>query len=135
MKLVSFHVGLTPGFGFSDFHLGRYRLARHLGTKLIGVLDVDPKYARQLLLAEPSDFPSGRVPLYVCECCADLDCGAITVKVVRAEDAFVWSDFAHEAPHAEGPAPSTEVLRRTGPFAFDATQYRSALQPYARSRR
>lgn len=134
MTSVSFHIGVTEGFSFSDFHLGKYRLAKHLGTSRISALDVDPKYARQMLLMEPSDFPSGRVALYVCECCADLGCGAITVQVERVNESFAWSKFAFEAPYAEGPAESTDVERRTGPFVFDAADYVSALRPYTMPR-
>ncbi len=51
-------------------------------------------YVRGLLLRAPSPFDSGRHPLYVCECCADLGCGALAVRVTEVDDCFVWSDLA-----------------------------------------
>lgn len=133
MRLSSFQVGYTPGMRSVDFHVGRYRLAKHLGTTRLNALDADPKYARQLLLEEPSDFPSRRVPLFVCERCADLDCGAITVAVDIAAGVVTWAEFGQEAPY-EGSLSVPDVYARTGPFFFDAVEYRSALLPYARRR-
>lgn len=134
MKRVSFRINPAPGSGFSDFLVGRYQLAKHFGTAHVGVLDVDPRYARQLLLSEPSDFPSFRVPLYVCELCGDLDCGAITVHVSRAPDGIVWRDFGTESPSSGGPRFDSDVLARTGPLVFDEDEYRRSLIPFTRRR-
>jgi hypothetical protein len=133
MKLSSFRVGNTPGIRTSDFHIGRYCLAKHFATSAVNALDAGAKYARQLLLAEPSDFPSGRVPVFVCECCADLGCGATTVAVEIADGIVTWQDFGIEVPYGDNPIVS-EVYARTGPFHFDLTDYRSALLPYCRRR-
>ncbi|HET9957268.1 MAG TPA: hypothetical protein VFQ61_22375 [Polyangiaceae bacterium] len=123
----------TPGIHTSDFHIGRYRLAKHFATSAINALDVDPKYARQLLLESASEFPSGRVPLFVCECCADLSCGAITVAVEIADGLVTWRDFGRETPYASVPA-FPEIYARTGPFYFELTAYRSTLRPYSHTR-
>jgi hypothetical protein len=133
MKLSSFHIGNTPGVRTTDFHVGRYCLAKHFAISAINALDASPKYARQLLLEEPSDFPSGRVPIFVCECCADLACGARTVAVEIADDIVTWRDFGLEAPYGETLV-VPEIYARTGPFYFDLTAYRSALRPYTRAR-
>src|SRR5512147_153210 len=115
MRLSSFHVGNTPGIRTTDFHVGRYCLAKHFATSAVNGLDVDPKYARQLLRDVASDFASGRVPLFVCERCASLDCGAITVAVEVDSGVVTWRDFAIEAPcQAELTVP--EIYARTGPF-------------------
>jgi len=59
-------------------------------------------YAKQLLLKKPAELENGRVPLYVCNCCADIGCGAVTVKVVQEGDYFVWSSFGYENNYEEG---------------------------------
>jgi len=133
MNLSSFHVGSTPGIRTTDFHVGRYRLAKHLGTTSLNALDADPKYARQLLLEEPSEFQSGRIPIFVCERCAGLDCGATTVAVEILEGVVTWSQFGREVPDRDSLLVS-EIDARTGPFHFDLTEYRSALRPYTRAR-
>lgn len=133
MKLSSFRVGNTPGVRSTDFHIGRYCLAKHFATSAMNAIDASTKYARQLLLTEPSDFPSGRVPIFVCECCAGLDCGATTVAVKIGDGVVTWQDFRMEAPYDEGRVVS-EVYARTGPFHFDLVDYRSALLPYTRHR-
>ena len=134
MRLSSFRVGNTPGIRTSDFHIGRYCLAKHFATSAVNALDASPKYARQLLLAEPSDFPSGRIPIFVCECCAGLDCGATTVAVEIGDGVVTWQDFGREVPY-ENDLIVSEVHARTGPFHFDLTDYRSALLPYTRRRK
>jgi hypothetical protein len=133
MKLSSFRVGTTPGVRTTDFHIGRYCLAKHFATSEVNALDANPKYARQLLLAEPSDFPSGRIPIFVCERCAGLDCGATTVAVTIGDGVVTWQDFGIEVPYGDNLIVS-EVYARSGPFHFDLTDYRSALLPYGRRR-
>ena len=61
------------------------------------------RYTRQLLLRAPTELPSGRCPIYVCERCGDLGCGAITVRVTEVEDCFVWSELRIEGPTSESP--------------------------------
>jgi hypothetical protein len=134
VKLSSFYIGSTPGIRTSDFHVGRYRLAKHLGTSSINVVDASPEYTRQLLLDVPSAFPSGRVAIFVCERCAGLDCGAITVAIEVENGIVTWKDFGNEAPGSEPPS-FPDLYARTGPFYFDETAYRSALRPHARGRR
>jgi len=82
-----------PGASFVDFKTGRLTLSKHLGLSGIGVLSIDRKYAAQLLLKQKSELDSGRVPLFVCECCADLGCGALTAKIERVSGTVRWSEF------------------------------------------
>ncbi len=108
-------------------------MAVHLGIKdEIGSLDVDPNYAKQLLLKVPSELKSGRVPLYVCSCCADLGCGATTVLVEDLGDQIKWSQFGRES-NWEDDLFQSEYMKRTGPFYFDKTEYESAISPYTKA--
>lgn len=117
---------------FSDFKIGKIKLAAHLGIKgEICSLDVDLNYAKQLLLKIPSELKSGRVPLYVCSCCADLGCGATTVLVEDLDSQIKWSQFGRESNWEEGFYQS-EYMKRTGPFYFDKTEYNSVIIPYTK---
>lgn len=117
---------------YPDFKIGKLNLAVHLDVgKSIGVLSVDKRYAKQLLLKEASELESGRIPLYVCECCADLGCGAITVLIEQKDGCITWSDFRSEG-YAIDEAFQSEYMKRTGPFYFDKEEYFSAILPYSK---
>jgi len=114
---------------FTDFKIGKIKLAPHLDIDDFSVLDISPSFVRQLLLQEPSTLKSNRVPIYVCKCCGDLSCGATTVKVERTEESFIWSDFRRESDYEDGWSQS-DYMSRTGPFEFEKENYMSTLQPY-----
>ena len=117
---------------YPDFKIGSVELAKHLGIKEAhGVLAVSSAFAKQLLLKEPSDLESDRIPLYVCNCCADLGCGALTVKVQKFDGYFIWSDFGYENNHEVGFS-QNDFMKRTGPFKFEADNYISVVQPYSK---
>jgi hypothetical protein len=118
-----------PGHSFPDFKIGRIVLSRHFGITRIGVLSLDKNFGRQLLLRQPSAFRSGRVPLYVCACCADLGCGALTVSVEKTDGGIVWRDFGWEWTDGGGIS-QPGYLAGAGPYVFDAGEYRTALHPY-----
>ena len=130
-----------------EFLVGSYRLARHFDLPLakppalggephgfVSVLSdgVPPRrrktFARALSLLEPSEFESGRVPLYTCYC-GDLGCGAVTVAVSESGDRVHWSDFGMESNWEAGFSPS-DYMKRTGPFEFDRSDYLLALASY-----
>ena len=81
-----------------------------------------------LLPEQPPDL-DGRVAIFVCWVCGDLDCGAVTVVIERDGDEIVWRDLAHSYPdwdsvdeawvHRE--YPDLSELR------FDSTAYRAAI--------
>jgi hypothetical protein len=91
--------------------------------------DVEAGHARQLLLREPSELPTGRCPLFVCELCGDLGCGAITARVTRVEDCYVWSELSSESPLESGPARWLGVERD---FYFAVEEYEALLMPLTR---
>ena len=134
LKDVNFELVSTSSIkleraSFTDYKLGRIVLSKHLAISLVGSLDVSPSYARQLLLREPSDFPSGRVPIFVCELCGDLACGAVVVRVEAEGECFVWSEFGYESPYSDKRSTNV-IMDRIGPFRFDAEVYRAALSAY-----
>lgn len=116
------------------FKVGRLVLPRHWG---LGEWEVSaltrPGVAKQLCLQVPSEFPSGRIPLYVCRC-GDLQCGAVTVRVSEEGGLIRWAEFGREAPYAwEGESQElhqSEYMARTGPFEFERDAYRYALSPF-----
>lgn len=115
---------------FEDFKVGRLALSKHLALGDVGVLSLDPqRYSRQLLLKQPSDLRSGRVPLYVCAMCGDLGCGALTVQVTLIGEGFVWQDFRYEG-FSTSEAHVSDIMARLGPFVFEAEAYRSLLRPF-----
>ena len=120
----------NPSVYFVDFKLGRIVLSKHLDIETnVGVLSVNDIYAKQLLLKEPSEFTSERIPLYVCGCCADLGCGALTVEVEEIEEGIIWRDFGWEGLDSDNYSQS-DYMARTGPFIFDKNQYKNVLHPY-----
>lgn len=111
-----------------DFAIGRIVLGKHLGLKdMVCAIGKSRAYARQLRLDETSEFPSGRVPLFICPC-GDLECGALTVALTATERHVTWSDFGREAPGTT--INQDEILKRLGPFTFDRDAYRYALSAY-----
>lgn len=85
------------------------------------------KFFAQLLLREPSELPSGRVPLYICPECADLGCGAVSVRITKSDDSFVWSDFSFENNYEIEGADSCPDLRD---FVFQKSEYYRALNRF-----
>ncbi len=72
------------------FKIGSIELTKHLNIKEEhGVLAVNKAFAKQLLLKKPSELESKRVPPYVCNCCSDLGCGALTVNVEKIDDYYI----------------------------------------------
>lgn len=56
----------------------------------------DRDHIEQLTLVRPSHLKTGRVCLYVCPECGDIDCGALTVDIVDSGDQLIWRLFANE---------------------------------------
>jgi len=120
-------VGGSPrGFVINGRSLGEFV---ELGNRLC-VFSVERStmrsYVKQLLLRERSALPSGRCPLYVCERCGDLGCGAVSVRVSEVEDCFVWSELSYES--FSGASPITwrdERLERD--FYFARADYLAAI--------
>lgn len=86
--------------------------------------EIEIRFARSLLLREPSPLPSGRVPLYICAECGDLGCQALSARVVLENDLFTWTEFAFEANYDSGPATAFLAIRS---FKFERHTYEASL--------
>lgn len=81
---------------------------------------------RQLLLKEKSELESGRVPIYICPECGDLGCGALTVKITKEGEDFVWSEFGFEDNYEDGILEQEKI----GPFRFNKIDYYNLFSRY-----
>ena len=75
-------------------------------------------------LKEKSELSSGRIMLYVCPECGDIDCGAVTAKINDYGDRIIWSEFAFETENNG----ITETFDQIQAIEFDRASYFSAFQ-------
>lgn len=119
---------------FLDFKIDRRRLSSLLDVRdrpsVLGWLarKDERRYVRQLLGREPSDFATGRVPLYICPECADLGCGAVTVRVIIEGDTVTWSELSLESPMDSSPIKCPWPVPES--FSFELAQYRNVLSRF-----
>lgn len=52
---------------------------------------------KEFRLQQRTRLLGGRIELYICECCGDLGCGAITVKIMDRGDKIIWTYFANQS--------------------------------------
>lgn len=83
--------------------------------------------ANNFLLNGSSDIDNGRVMLYVCPECGDIGCGAITIKITKSSDGYVWSDFAYENNY-DTAMTDRDSYKNIGPFIFAAKQYEKIIE-------
>jgi hypothetical protein len=105
--------------------------ARRVGYDLVSVLTREglrkevQRSHKRLMLEEAADFPNNRRSILVCGECGDLGCGALSVVIDSFGDSVTWSNFGYENTYEE--QVRLEKLESLGPFRFDLTKYRSAL--------
>lgn len=114
---------------FLDFVIDGESLYEKLGRGNISPLgwftpQENLRIVNQLLLKQESELPGNRYPLYVCAECGDLGCGAITAVIESEENKIIWKDFGYQNNYEEEIHP----VRFSGMFAFDESQYRTALE-------
>ncbi|MET7457279.1 oxidoreductase [Streptomyces sp. NPDC005574] len=117
---------------FTDFVVdGRPLLFRLSDLDAVSPLtsDVPPETLtariRELLLEADAPLPGRRHLVYGCPDCQDPACGAVTAVIARSGDDYVWRDFAWRSGAPTGPR--LDALHGIGPFRFDGTGYRAAL--------
>jgi len=118
---------------FLGFVIGGASLYDVHGMEEISVLGwlspgYDEQAARRLLLKEEPDF-DGRVALYICAECGDLDCGAITAKIDREADEFVWREMGLSLMDWSGGVPrhDRDDFAAWQELRFPASQYAEAI--------
>lgn len=118
-------------FFIDDIGLGELITARGLGLveDQVSPFDVSPERARAALVGDAAfeDWLADavRVPLLMCPC-GDLQCGAVTVRLSRTDDAVQWTDWAWEDFHAH----TESVALPTMTFALG--EYLGAVEDAAR---
>jgi hypothetical protein len=122
---------------YLDFIVDNHSLSEVISGDLIGRLGWGVnEYNREsvdvLLLKKSPDLANGRCLLYVCPECGDIGCGAITIKIEKTTEHFVWKEFGYENNYDDG-MPLLEEYKHIGPFFFDKDQYSQALCDYLKS--
>ena len=74
-------------------------------------------------LNERSELATGRVMIYVCAECGDIDCGAITAVIKDCGESMVWSEFGYETDYAG----LTEKYLQIEQIKFERSSYFSAF--------
>lgn len=77
----------------------------------------------KMLLEKPSELKSGRYELYVCPCCADIGCGAITINILKNDNSIIWKDFGLEYNYKDN-IQHIDI----GPFIFEWDEYERVIK-------
>jgi hypothetical protein len=86
----------------------------------------EQQLVEELLLKRPPELETGRNMLYICPECGDIECGAITVRIEKTGECFVWKDFRYE--NGDGEIEHTPQHYVTdGPFRFNKAEYWQTL--------
>jgi hypothetical protein len=122
---------------YLDFIVDGQSLFEIISSELIGRLgwgrsETDKESVNILLLKKQPDLPNGRCLLYVCPECGDIGCGAITIKIEKTAEHFVWKEFGYENNYDDR-MPLLEEYKHIGPFFFEKHQYWKVLNEYMKS--
>jgi len=77
---------------------------------------------QELTLRKKSSLDTGRVMLYVCPECGDIECGAITAIVLDWGNRIIWKEFGYET--AKG---ISELYSTIQPIEFSRQEYFNAF--------
>ncbi len=59
--------------------------------------EVQKRILKKFRLHQKTQLLGDRIELYICECCGEIGCGAITVKIIDKGDKIVWTHFANQS--------------------------------------
>lgn len=77
---------------------------------------------KEFRLQQKPRLTGNRIELYVCECCGDIGCGAITARIIDNGDKIVWTNFACQSdPYEIGEEITADLIE------FDRQKYFKAL--------
>lgn len=85
--------------------------------------DFEKDLVNEILLRKKASLETGRIMLYVCPECADIDCGAITANIKDLGDKIVWKEFGYET----GYGGVTEEYLNIDPIEFERQNYFKAF--------
>lgn len=77
---------------------------------------------KEFRLQQKTQLPGERIALYICTCCGDIGCGAITAKIIDKGDKIAWTAFAYQSDPDE-PGEIFDV----SDIEFDRQQYFKAF--------
>ena len=138
IKTLQFQKAVRPG---SKNQQERYFLDFFIsGQSLRSILELDKanlitpfgwaankEYERQIIrtftLREKSELETGRVMLYVCPECGDIDCGAATAIIKDYGERIIWKDFGYET----GYNGVSETYPLIAPIEFERQNYFQAF--------
>ena len=118
---------------FFDFVVDGVSLRQALRTDDVSVLTDDgssESFARQLVQGAPADPRlGGRIPIYGCRECLDIDCGGVAVAITLLGGKIRWARperfwIDNENDRVEFKA------SQIGPFQFEFEHYRTILDPF-----
>lgn len=131
--------GLTKSpVTYWDFTVDGRRLFDVLNAQAGGTLDyvgviqdvwpVASVEGLERLLGEHSgDFADGRISLYVCPECGDLGCGAVTARLVIAEETVTWQRIGYQTDYEPEIQPLSAGVE-TFDVAFERAAYEQVLR-------
>lgn len=85
--------------------------------------DYNKRILRVFRLQEQPELSTGRVAIYICPECGDIDCGAITATIQDLGDRIVWKDFGYETDYGG----LSETYPQIAPIEFDRQSYFQAF--------
>jgi len=98
-----------------------YDLITPVGTNM--TTEFERNLVNEILLRKKSSLETGRIMLYVCPECADIDCGAITANIKDLGNKIVWKDFGYET----GYGGVTGEYLNIDPIEFERQNYFKAF--------
>ena len=82
--------------------------------------------AKIFLQKKKPDLEDGRVLIYCCAVCGDIDCGGITVKMIQEGDFIKWFDFADN--YGDSNTTKRQFQQKIGPFYFKFGDYSKVIK-------
>lgn len=79
---------------------------------------------KRLLLSCPSDLPNDRYSIYICPACADLGCGALTVKIEFTDNTVRWSNLGNQDSFSD----KINLFNGVDDFIFDRQNYERVIK-------
>ncbi|MBC9933153.1 hypothetical protein [Chitinophaga qingshengii] len=79
---------------------------------------------KEFRLQQKTYLADSRITLYICTCCGDIGCGAVTAKIIDNGSQVIWTKFAsQDAREAE----DIYIIPTVPDLIFDRAHYFKAL--------